>query len=226
MKTACAWSRQSAQIVTASSGRTSKRIKWLTLLVIVPFSVYLLLGAVTPPFDFDVREYHLQGPKEWFEQGRISFLRHNVYTSFPFLSEMLPLTGMTLTGDWWKGALVGQAVLACFQLLSALAVFAIGKRWINGSVAWLAMLIYLTTPWTLRISIIAYAEGALTFFLISSTMVALWWRICTSRQYILAVICGFLAGVFRCHRASGQKSRCSGLRVAQRCLIVALQPAS
>ena len=185
---------QSAEIVMESSGRTSKRIKWLTLFVIVPFSVYLLLGAVTPPFDFDVREYHLQGPKEWFEQGRITFLRHNVYTSFPFLSEMLPLTGMTLTGDWWKGALVGQAVLACFQLLSALAVFAIGKRWINDSVAWLAMLIYLTTPWTLRISIIAYAEGALTFFLISSTMVALWWRICTNRQKILAVICGFLAG--------------------------------
>jgi len=185
---------QTSQIVTESSGRRSKRVEWLTWLVIAPFAGYLLLGAVTPPFDFDVREYHLQGPKEWFEQGRISFLRHNVYTSFPFLSEMLSLTGMTLTGDWWKGALVGQVVLSCFQLLSALAVFAIGKRWINDSVAWLATLIYLTTPWTLRISLIAYAEGALTFFLISSTMVALWCRICTNRQSTLAIIGGFLAG--------------------------------
>jgi hypothetical protein len=186
--------QQSEMILMERSRRRSQPLAWLTLIVIVPFIGYLLLGAMTPPFDFDVREYHLQGPKEWFEQGRISFLRHNVYTSFPFLSEMLSLTGMTLTGDWWKGALVGQVVLSCFQLLSSLAVFAIGKRWINDSVAWLATLIYLTTPWTLRISLIAYAEGALTFFLIASTMTALWFRVCNRGQGPLAILCGFLAG--------------------------------
>jgi Zn-dependent protease with chaperone function len=145
----------------------------VTLLIVVPFAIYLLLGAVSPPTDFDVREYHLQGPKEWFQAGRITFLRHNVYTSFPFLTEMLSLTGMVLAEDWWSGALVGQIVLACFQLLSALAVFSIARRWISADVAWLATLIYLTTPWTLRISLIAYAEGALTFYLIASVMTAL-----------------------------------------------------
>lgn len=73
-------------------------------MVIVPFGVYLLLGAVSPPTDFDVREYHLQGPKEWFQQRQINFLPHNVYTSFPFLTEMLSLTGMIFAADWWHGA--------------------------------------------------------------------------------------------------------------------------
>jgi MFS family permease len=156
------------------SERPSAYLVGIVLMVIVPFVVYLLLGSLSPPTDFDVREYHLQGPKEWFQQGQISYLRHNVYTSFPFLSEMLPLTAMVLVGDWWEGALAGQAVLACFQLLTACVVFAICTRWLSTSVAWLATLIYLTTPWTLRISLIAYAEGALTFYLISSAMVAFW----------------------------------------------------
>ncbi|MBL8810536.1 MAG: hypothetical protein JNM43_10200 [Planctomycetaceae bacterium] len=142
----------------------------LAILVVAVFSVYLFFGAVSPPTDFDVREYHLQGPKEWFQQGRITYLRHNVYTSFPFLSEMLCLAGMVVTGDWWTGAIVGQIVLACFQLLTTLAVYCIGRRWLNRTVGIVAALISLTTPWTLRISIIAYAEGSLTFYLVATLM--------------------------------------------------------
>ncbi|MFN9718568.1 MAG: hypothetical protein ACK58L_07735, partial [Planctomycetota bacterium] len=156
-----------------SENNCSPWLRWGCLLVIVPFALYIVDGSLSPPTDFDVREYHLQGPKEWFQNGSITFLRHNVYTSFPFLTEMLSLGGMIVRNDWWQGALVGQCVLACFQLLSTLAVFAVGQRWMNASVAWLAALLYLTTPWTLRISLIAYAEGALTFYLIASTMVLL-----------------------------------------------------
>jgi hypothetical protein len=172
----------------------SRILVTVTLLIVVPFAIYLLLGAVSPPTDFDVREYHLQGPKEWFQAGQITFLRHNVYTSFPFLTEMLSLTGMVLAEDWWSGALVGQIVLACFQLLSALAVFSIARRWISADVAWLATLIYLTTPWTLRISLIAYAEGALTFYLIASVMTALLVRDLPRHELGMTFVCGALAG--------------------------------
>ena len=172
----------------------SRLLAGLVLVVLVPFAIYLLLGSVSPPTDFDVREYHLQGPKEWFQQGQVTFLRHNVYTSFPFLSEMLCLAGMVVARDWWHGALVGQIVLACFQLLSTCAVFAIGRRWFHGSVAWLAALIYLTTPWTLRISLIAYAEGALTFYLIASTMAAMWMTTEPFKKKSCFIFIGVLAG--------------------------------
>ena len=174
--------------------RSSRAIAVSAMFVIVPFAIYLLLGAVSPPTDFDVREYHLQGPKEWFQQRQISFLPHNVYTSFPFLSEMLSLTGMVFAGDWWRGALVGQIVLSVFQLLSALSIFSIARRWINSDVAWLATLIYLTTPWTLRISLIPYAEGALAFYLIAATMCALLIGQMPSQTSRLAFITGLLAG--------------------------------
>ena len=116
--------------VVPGKQQSSSVIRILVLLVVVPFTIYLLSGAISPPTDFDVREYHLQGPKEWFQQGQITFLPHNVYTSFPFLTEMLSLTGMIFTEDWWRGALVGQIVLSTFQVLSALSVFSIARRWI------------------------------------------------------------------------------------------------
>ena len=188
---------------TAVPSRPSGLLIVAVLMVIVPFTIYLLLGSLSPPTDFDVREYHLQGPKEWFEQGRISYLRHNVYTSFPFLSEMLPLTAMVLVGDWWEGALAGQAVLACFQLLTACVVFAICTRWLSVSVAWLATLIYLTTPWTLRISLIAYAEGALTFYLISSAMVAFWLIEQSGHRHRLSFLAGLLGGCAMASKYTG-----------------------
>jgi 4-amino-4-deoxy-L-arabinose transferase-like glycosyltransferase len=143
------------------------------ILAMVPFLLAIILGAMLPPVDFDVKAYHLVGPKEWFQAGRITFLSHNVYTSFPFLTEMLSLLGMVMRGDWFRGALAGQAVLAAFGPLTALAVYAAGTRWFGSTVGILAATIHLTTPWTYRISSIAYAEGGLTFYLFAALLAAM-----------------------------------------------------
>ena len=74
----------------------------------------MALGAMLPTIDFDAIEYHLQGPKEYYQAGRIAFLPHNVYTSMPFSVEMLHLLGMEVLDDWWWGALAGQVLVACF----------------------------------------------------------------------------------------------------------------
>lgn len=164
--------------------------------LLVVFGVHLLLGGMTPPRDFDVREYHLQGPKEWFQAGRITTLEHNVYTSFPFLSEMQSLAAMILTGDWWQGAMVGKLTLACFQILTTLCVFAIARRWAGPGCGLIAAVACLSTPWVLRISLIAYAEGAIAFYLVSTTMAALLVsqiETAADRRRMVAVT-GFLAG--------------------------------
>ena len=139
----------------------------------LPFVLCMMLGASLPSTDFDVKEYHLEGPKEWFEQGKITFLPHNVYTSFPFLTEMLLLEAMVLTGDWWWGALAGKLTLMCFGPLTGWGVFLAARRWWGPTAGWLAMLIHLSTPWTYRISIIAYSEGGLSFYLLASLFAAL-----------------------------------------------------
>ncbi|MDA1017910.1 MAG: glycosyltransferase family 39 protein [Planctomycetota bacterium] len=148
----------------------STRIGWSCLIGVLPFVGLMLLGALLPSVDFDVKEYHLQGPKEFFTAGRIGFLPHNVYTSMPFLTEMLSLLSMVLCDDWYFGALAGKAVLAGFAPLTTLAVFALARRWTSADAAWLAVLIHLGTPWTYRISIIAYVEGGLSCFLAAAVV--------------------------------------------------------
>ena len=139
--------------------------KSLGIIAISLFLTAMLLGSLLPPTDFDVKAYHLTGPKEYFLNGRITFLEHNVYTNFPFLTEMLCLLGMVLRQDWYRGALAGQAVLMGFAPLTALALFCAGRRWFSETVGWLAAVIYLSTPWTYRLAVIAYVEGALSCYL-------------------------------------------------------------
>ena len=149
---------------------------WIAFAILVPFVSVQLLGAMSPQTDFDVIEYHLGGPKEWFQQGQIARLPHNVYTNFPFLTEMLILAGMILCGDWQWGALAGQAAIYGFAPLTAVGLFAAGRRWFSAEVGTIAALVYLTSPWTYRISIIAYAEGGLACYLLAALFAALIFR--------------------------------------------------
>ena len=142
-------------------------------IVVTPFLLAMLFGALLPSTDFDVREYHLGGAKEFYQRGRIEMLPHNVYTSFPFLTEMLCLSGMVLKRDWFTGAQVGQVVLAMFAPLTALGLFVAARRWLGITAAWFAVLIHLTCPWIYRISTIAYAEGGLACFLLATFFAAL-----------------------------------------------------
>ncbi len=172
----------------------------LVLAVCVPMIWAIMLGACTPQTDFDVVEYHLNGPKEWFQQGRITFLPHNVYTSFPFLTEMLLLLGMVLGNAWHDGALAGQIVLSAFAPLTALGLYCACCRWFSPSAGWLAALIFLTTPWTYRISIIAYAEGGLSYYILASFLAAAWMLqppkepLIEKRNARAFLLTGFLAG--------------------------------
>lgn len=152
--------------------RWTAQTSWIAA-AILPFLIGMVLGSCSPSTDFDVNEYHLGGPKEWFLAGRIEFLEHNVYTSFPFLTEMLLLDGMVLLGDWFHGALAGQVVLMVFAPLTAAGIWLAGRRWFSERAGVLGAVIYLSTPWVFRMSIIAYAEGGLTAYVFGATLAAL-----------------------------------------------------
>ncbi len=178
------------------------------LLAMLPFVMCYVGGAFLPEIDFDVKEYHFGGPKEWYQAGQISFLPHNVYTSFPFLTEMLTLLGMVLYGDWYWGALAGKGVLMSFAPLTALGIYAAGRRWFSPRAGAWAAFIHLSTPWIYRISIIAGAEGGLTCYLFASLLAVMFYLDrdqtdaqadddpleASDRSGAWVVLAGFLAG--------------------------------
>jgi len=163
--------RRNADSLPAQPQPSTRRYLWLALAAMAPFVITMWLGSMSPERDFDVLAYHFEGPKEYFEAGRITFLPHNVYTNFPFFAEMLVLLGMVLRGDWYWGAIVGKVVLFAFAPLTALTLYAAGRRYFSPQAGLMAAVVFLSTPWIDRITIITYVEGPLTFF-VAATLLA------------------------------------------------------
>jgi hypothetical protein len=130
-------------------------------LIAGPFVLVMALGAMLPTVDYDAIEYHVQGPKEYYQAGRIAYLPHNVYTNMPFGVEMLHLLGMELLDDWWQGALASQLLVAGFAPVAAALIAATARRWGSPRAGWFAALVYLTTPWVYRLAELPYVEGPL-----------------------------------------------------------------
>ncbi|HEX5446543.1 MAG TPA: hypothetical protein VFW87_22180, partial [Pirellulales bacterium] len=162
----------------ASLAPPEQAVDWPTrgwLWLAAPFIATIVLGAMLPPVDFDVREYHLQAPKEFYLQGHVGFLPHNVYANMALGSEMLSLLCMVLSGDWWLGALAGKTLIAAFAPLTALALVAAGRRFFSNTVGVVAAVVYLSIPWVSLISTSGLVEGASAFYMLASFYALLLW---------------------------------------------------
>ena len=130
----------------------------------LPFAILVLLGAILPPWEFDVLEYHLQVPKEWHQAGRIEFLPHNVYGNMPLGAEMAALWSMTLAvGDeaWFHGALAGKVLNGLFTIGVALAVGSMATRESGPRAGALASVLFLSTPWILHTTMAGLVDSVL-----------------------------------------------------------------
>ncbi len=177
------------------------RSSWLWLIP-VPFFAIAVLGALMPPgvlwpgepHYYDVLEYHLQVPREWYEAARILPLHHNVFSYFPFNVEMHYLLAMHLRGGPWAGMYLAQLMHVAMIAISVMAVaeFA-GRRGLVG------VLFAASTPWLTLLAPVAYNEGGLLLF---GTLAIGWaWRALNSperrsRHMMLAgAMAGFACGV-------------------------------
>jgi hypothetical protein len=150
---------------------------WLALGT--PVFLVILLGAMLPPWEFDTREYHLQVPKEWFRQGRIDFLPHNVYGNMPLGAEMHPVLAMGLMPgerSWWWGALAGKTVMAAFAPLTALGLFAAGRRFFSPLAGVLAAVVYIAIPWIAHNAVTGMNDHVLACYVFLAFYALLLWR--------------------------------------------------
>lgn len=151
------------------TARVAVRPLLFALALAVPLAV-LLFGATLPPGvlwtgearGYDVLEYHLQAPREYFESGRIRFLPHNVYASFPQQMEMLYLLLMHLAGDAHAAAIPAQMLHALCAVLTVVALAAFASP---GADRWLVAALAGTTPWIAYAGCLAYVECGMLFFM-------------------------------------------------------------
>ena len=140
-------------------------------------ALFLIYAAMLPPLEFDVREYHLQAAKEFYQLGSLKFLAHNVYANMPLGLESLSLVSMCLAGDWFLGALAGKVVIVLFALIIVLILGAAGERltgsWTPGT---LAGLIFLSIPLVWEASTFGLVDVALGAYCLAAVYLILAWE--------------------------------------------------
>jgi hypothetical protein len=191
----CRWFSRIAgeQQSVSAEGLAFDRSAIALAVVAIAFITIALIGGVLPPSDFDVREYHLQVPKEWWQAGRISFLPHNVYGNMPLGAEMQALAAMSFMPNsdaWWFGALAGKLTMACFVPLTAALLYSAGVRWFSSSAGLWAAAIYVSHPWMVHTSTSGLNEPAVAFY----ALAALYVLCVSSLRPGVVVLSGFLAG--------------------------------
>jgi len=152
----------------ANSGFWREKASWGWLIVLLaPLLAIAMVGAMVPPGilwgdepnGYDVVEYHLQVPREWFEAGRIVPLSHNVFSYFPMNIEMHYLLAMHLRGGPWAGMYLAQLMHIAFIGLTIFAIYALLAD--RGPIAIVACVFAGAIPWMSLLAPVAYNEGGL-----------------------------------------------------------------
>jgi len=189
-----------------------RRMVQLMQLILVVCCFYYSVAAAMAPLEFDVLEYHLQAPKEFWQQGSIQFLPHNIYANMPLGIEMHALAWMSLIGGsdgWWWGALVGKVIIGWMAPLTAWLLAASLLEYSQREqatdierdhgllVALGAAVLYLTLPGIAEVSQFGQIDAAFGLYLLATAVVAFYYAfgIESGNRRTTAVLLGLFAGL-------------------------------
>ena len=151
--------------------------------------VFLFSKALRPAVHVDAVTYHLGLPNYFLLEGGIRYVPYDMYSAFPFFTEMLYAMAMLAEGQ--KSASV---VCVLFLLLSALAAYGLMKECAGGRGARLAAVLFSSTPCFMESSLQSGNDIPLVFYCMLAVLCFFLWR--RDRQsYMLLVLAGVFAGV-------------------------------
>jgi hypothetical protein len=141
------------------------------VLALIPLAGIAVVSSFVPPGilwgdepnGYDVLEYHLELPREWYQTHSTSPVTNNVFSNFPLLAESHYLLAMQLKGGPWAGMYLAQLMHAAFFVLAALSVYG-AVREENEAAAIPATVAFASTPWIALLAPVAYNEGPLVLF--------------------------------------------------------------
>lgn len=136
-----------------------------------------MLGALVPPREFDVVEYHLQAPKEFYQAGHIGFIPHNIYVNMPLGAEMHSLAAMTILqdADPWLGGLIGKAITAAISIVGAMLLGGWIAQRMGSFSGWSAAGIWLGTPGITHVAMLGLIDGVLATYVLATALTSLEW---------------------------------------------------
>jgi len=153
---------------------------------------FALVGSMTPLIGTDAASYHLQDPKIFILQHKITHIPYTRESLWPFLIQMLFTLGLLL-----KGVVVAKLFNFTFGLLSIVAVYSLCRRQWQRTPSLLAASVIGLMPAVFTSAKYAYTDLAVVFYTaVSFYLVFLWLQ----RKemvlfYLCALFCGFLLGI-------------------------------
>jgi len=129
-------------------------------------------GLMYTPDTYDVLEYHLQVPREFFSAGHISGLRHNCYSYYPLGVEMLFLLGMCLRNGAYEGMYAAKMLHVIFAVMTVGAIFTALRKDDESRGRFAAILIG-TIPMVLYLGCLGMVELGVIFY---TALAVLWLR--------------------------------------------------
>lgn len=162
---------QAKAIATPIDNPPSRRRRPYLWLVACPFAALALLAAANAPgliwqeegFGYDVLEYHLQVPKEYYQLGHIGYLPHNVYANFPSAVEMLYLVAMIVHADTLDIGTTANMIHLLLGALTIAAAWATAREW-SPRAGVVGGVVMASAGWPAYLSGLAFVENGMLFF--------------------------------------------------------------
>lgn len=158
--------------------------------ILVIFLPLLILNALTPVWDYDALNYHLEVPHQFLEQGRIFFNPEAFRSAFPILGEMLFIIGLAFKLDS-----LAKLIHLTYAILLILSVYTFSKRFFGYETALIAIGILAGTTsipaWATWVSM-DFAWAGYEFW--SLYLITLWLTDEKKNNYQYLVLAGILSG--------------------------------
>ena len=157
---------------TAHAAGVAASVVWLLAAAIIgAVCAIAFLGALAPEIEFDALWYHLELPALDLEAGQLVDRPEQYVSLYPQTAELLYAFGLG-----WQGVATAKLLHFAFGVLTAVATYRLGRRWLSPPFALAGAAILVATPlilWELRT---AYVDLVVAFFVTVALHELLGWR--------------------------------------------------
>ena len=166
----------------------------IVILSILAIQVFFnLVGASVLPYGWDSLGEHLAKAKEWNRLHSLASIPYINFGQWAQPSNVGILYGMALL---IKDAILAQLIHFAFGLLTAVGVYALGRRYFSHRVGLISAAIFYTVPLIAYMSTIAYVDLGLIFYTFLAFYALIRWVSSGKKGWLLisAIISGLALG--------------------------------
>jgi 4-amino-4-deoxy-L-arabinose transferase-like glycosyltransferase len=154
-----------------TGGGAERAFCLLMMCVLAGILIVEVLLCLTPPVSRDALIHHLAIPKLWIRHGGFFETPWAPFSYFPMNIDLLYLVPLVFGND-----LVPALIHMLFGLGTGTLVYAYLKNQAGKAWGMLGLLVFVSTPMVMRLSITAYVDLGMIFFTTASVLSYLRWR--------------------------------------------------